>query len=255
MIQRFNKDQFKKRKWRVGVRKIKRKIENHAWWVWVDSNVKQKIKREIKELDPRILWLIVVVLSLLVFLIIIVVLEECLLKNWLENRFLERILNADIELVRVWPWFVGFTFSIGVGYVVVGSFVKRWRYFIRDRKNILKDDQPSTFRGIPGWMVGLTEQLVFVPMVALSSNVYGVLPVMGIWIGIKMATGWARTAKLDEMNKAWREWKTEAFVSLFGNILSMAFALGGGMICKISLTKEVVDLKNYVLPTFYASIF
>ena len=98
-------------------------------------------------------------------------------------------------------------------------------------------------------MVGLIEQLVFVPLVALSPNVSGVLPVMMGWIGIKMAAGWARTAKLDEKDEAWRKWKSEAFISLFGSLLSMAFAFGGGLICKLSLTKDVLDLdESFILP-------
>lgn len=86
---------------------------------------------------------------------------------------------------------------------------------------------------MPGWLVGLIERLVFTLAVAVVGMTV-ITAIMG-WIGIKMVTGWSRAGKPEFDNMVFRIWKDRAFSSLYGNLISMSFAVSGGIICRLPI--------------------
>ncbi len=80
-------------------------------------------------------------------------------------------------------------------------------------------------RRVPSWFTGLVERLFFTILV----GVHGItLPpvLMMTWIGLKLATNWNNKAY-----EAQPGLRVFAFRSLVLGLLSMTFALIGGLIC------------------------
>lgn len=75
---------------------------------------------------------------------------------------------------------------------------------------------------IPPWLTGFIEQLFFTIVVAF--NVQGAAIAMIAWATVKMATGWNWQPK-DEN-------RLLAFTGLLGTIVSLLFAMLGGLICR-----------------------
>jgi hypothetical protein len=74
-------------------------------------------------------------------------------------------------------------------------------------------------------LLGSIERLFFTTLVAF--NVSGTATAMIAWIAIKMATDWQRI--LPRGAKLWV--RSLAFSALLGNMISLLFALIGGLIC------------------------
>ncbi len=84
-------------------------------------------------------------------------------------------------------------------------------------------------RPVPGWLTGLLERLLFTWLVALS--VSGTAVAMIAWLGIKLAADWSRPD--GEMNVA--IWRGMAASALLAGMVSMLFALAGGILCRGTL--------------------
>ncbi len=166
-------------------------------------------------------------------------------------------------------WAIGFFFSLGIGHVFESVFLKvirpkkiqndnyidcwlslQWAQAMHLRDKRKKSHNTFLCKTcdminngkfylrylaekrvqLPGWAVGFIERFFFTLFVALGVDV--TIGIIG-WVGIKMATGWSRAGKSEPNNEDFRIWKAGAFTSLFGNLISMSFAVLGGMICRI----------------------
>lgn len=87
---------------------------------------------------------------------------------------------------------------------------------------------------VPGWVVGAIERLFFGTLVTfdISATAAG----MVTWILVKMATDWHRILGEGKDNLAFGS-RSLAFGSLLGGIVSLLFALIGGLICRGALPK------------------
>ncbi len=116
-------------------------------------------------------------------------------------------------------WIIGLVFSLGIGWLVTGIFLRRLRAFIGLPT---QGDVESGIREIPPWLVGLIERLFFTLLVAFG--VSGTAVAMMVWITLKMATNWNRPGEENPVPLA--------FSALLADLVSMLFALIGGLICK-----------------------
>jgi hypothetical protein len=113
-------------------------------------------------------------------------------------------------------WFAGLAISLVLGYLIITFFVGRMRKGTEDEKY---KDKAMAF-----W-TGTIERLFFTLLVAFEMS--GIPTVMVAWVIFKVAPDWERLTK--ETVK--EDQKGPAFIRLLGNVLSMIFALIGGLIC------------------------
>lgn len=116
-------------------------------------------------------------------------------------------------------WLVGLIFALGVGQVTTWYFLRWLRG--RLKLNVLHSDTDEL--PVPGWLVGVVERLFFV--VAVAFNVSGAAIAMIAWIAVKMVTNWNRVGQIPP------ESPRAALTGLIGGLVSMLFALIGGLIC------------------------
>jgi len=83
--------------------------------------------------------------------------------------------------------------------------------------------------GLPDWLVGTVERLFFTILVAF--DISGTATAMIGWVTIKMLTDWHRILKPD----AGVGLRSLAFSALLGNMISLFFALIGGLICRLGI--------------------
>ncbi len=123
-------------------------------------------------------------------------------------------------------WVIGLIIvSLGGGTLAAWGALKLWRP---------KKEAHDGNNGVPAWVMGLGERLFFTLVIAFW--VPGAAIAMVMWITVKMVTGWNRPiptgkqndAKVekDELNKKVRQ----AMATLFVDLVSMFFALVGGLI-------------------------
>ena len=62
--------------------------------------------------------------------------------------------------------------------------------------------------------------------VAVAVNLSGVATAMLVWITVKLVTSWNRPGQKETIRL-----RKGAYTALLGSLLSMLFALGGGLIC------------------------
>ncbi len=80
-----------------------------------------------------------------------------------------------------------------------------------------------TDKEVPGWVTGSVERLFFTVLVGLG--VLGVPALMLVWLGLKMATNWNHPTWKDKP-----ETRAYALSALLGGLVSMLFALIGGLL-------------------------
>lgn len=114
-------------------------------------------------------------------------------------------------------WIIGLVFSL-----VVGGFVTA--LFLRAIRRALGDMPQLSRTGIPAWLTGGIERLFFTVLVGL--NVSGFPTAMVGWLALKLATDWNHPDW--KKKSAAREFAVSA---LLGGLVSMLFALIGGLIC------------------------
>jgi len=134
--------------------------------------------------------------------------------------------------VLVW-WVLGLAFSLLLG-LLTGPLLDliRGRILQKARKKgeVIDDKDAKLYLEslyVSSKLVGSIERLFFTILVAF--NVSGTATAMIAWIAIKMATDWQRIlprgAKLTV--------RSLAFSALLGNMISLLFALIGGLICLV----------------------
>jgi hypothetical protein len=94
-----------------------------------------------------------------------------------------------------------------------------------------------TYRGIPSWLTGLVERLVFT--LAIGPTNLAEVPVTPIamvgWLGLKLALDWTRPVEVEGRKPTADEvgWRASGSVlALLTGLISMAFAFGGGLLSR-----------------------
>ena len=114
-------------------------------------------------------------------------------------------------------WFIGLAFSLGLGHLITDLFVsKMWK----------REGNEKHKNKVMAFWTGTIERLFFTLLVGFEMS--GIPTVMVAWIIFKVAPDWERLKK-ETMAE---ELKGPAFVRLLGNVISMIFALVGGLICQ-----------------------
>ena len=116
-------------------------------------------------------------------------------------------------------WVIGLALALVLGHFVTDLFVDLITkiHFHRYPYDKLKySEKKDEFMAA---LTGTIERFFFVLLIAF--NVNATAPAMVGWIAIKMTPNWAIL----------KRGKSFAFISLFGNVVSMTFALLGGLVC------------------------
>ena len=117
---------------------------------------------------------------------------------------------------------IGLVFALFLGHFVT-DFLVNWL-----RKHTGEEVASNNIMAI---LIGSFERLLFFPLVACDMP--GVATAIIAWIALKTAPDWERLKNEKNLETL----KGPAFIRLLGNLLSMFFALVGGLICggKISI--------------------
>ena len=135
------------------------------------------------------------------------------------NSFCFWLLNTFWPAAIIWFWVL--LFSLLLGHFITGWILNG----IRNRYSIeVPDEAKNPKKGkkkvIPGIIVGPAERLFFTIMIVY--DISGTAIAMIMWITIKMAQGWGPN----------KEDKNYAFSRLLGGMISMFFALIGGLLIR-----------------------
>lgn len=123
--------------------------------------------------------------------------------------------------MEIWKrWIVGLVVSLVVGAVITPLFLCKLRKYIKYNDKILENGKK-----VPAWVTGTLERLFFVLLVAF--DVSATATAMVGWLAVKMATDWQRISEKDMPNV-----RKNAFSGLLGGMMSLLWALVGGLICK-----------------------
>jgi hypothetical protein len=117
-------------------------------------------------------------------------------------------------------WIIGLSVAL-----ILGDLVPRvvlWA--MRRRINFRR----PTYPGIPVLVTGTIERLFF--LVAVAFNLSGVIVAMIGWIGVKMAAHWGARQEANEQQAVDSIYAVRISAILAG-ILSLFFAMVGGLIC------------------------
>ena len=117
-------------------------------------------------------------------------------------------------------WLVGLLVSLFLGAIAARSFLKAVRKTIGYKA-------PS-YKVVPSWILGLVEGTFFT--VAVAFDLSGVVIAMVGWITTKMAAHWNAPSAPTQLNIA-----AVRFSSLLGSMVSLFFAMLGGLICRGTL--------------------
>jgi len=118
-----------------------------------------------------------------------------------------------VTLIR---WSIGMSVALVLGAVVT-------ELFVRALRSCFNISIPPSQRAVPAWLVGSIERLFFTVVVAF--NISGTAVAMIGWITVKMVTNWNRPGCSGP------EFAPVALTALLGGLVSMFFALIGGLIC------------------------
>lgn len=131
-------------------------------------------------------------------------------------------------------WFFGLgIFALGIGWLSTFILVNVLDSYIQakaaERKEEERYDEFVVAADIPSWLVGLIERTFFTILVAF--NVSATAVAMIAWVTVKMLYSW---------DIVWRERenitvRSLVLSALLGNLVSMLFALIGGLICRGSI--------------------
>ena len=117
-------------------------------------------------------------------------------------------------------WVLGLSFAVLVGGIVTSLFVWLLRAWTGAPKTTAQADEG---RAVPPWLTGVVERLFFAVLVGLS--VAGAPAAMMGWLALKLATNW------NHSDVTVANARPLAFTALLGGVVSMLFALVGGLIC------------------------
>ena len=119
-----------------------------------------------------------------------------------------------MEALR-WP--VGLLVSLVFGGIVT-------QYYARRVMKLIGDEVPSYRLFIP-LSIGVVENLFFT--IGVAFNLSGVMIGMVAWMGAKMAAHWGQESQKHQVSNI----VTIRFLVLVGTMLSLLFAMIGGLIC------------------------
>src|SRR5215510_6686967 len=121
---------------------------------------------------------------------------------------------------RQMKWVIGILFSL-IGDIVTRFFLKGLRYKLG---TLPKPRISAGGKEVPPWLTGALERLFFT--VLIGFEIPGVVTAMVGWLALKLATNWNHPDWKDKSDA-----RTFAFSALLGGLVSMFFALLGGLIC------------------------
>lgn len=131
-------------------------------------------------------------------------------------------------------WVLGLTISLLCGKYVISRVLRFIRNAVIKPKAYQasggKEEYDKLYKDalyIQGGFIEFLERIFF--LVAVAFNISGTLVAMIGWVTVKMVYNWGLLTK-DSPSTTKR---SLAFSALFGNLLSMFFALLGGLVCRI----------------------
>jgi len=119
-----------------------------------------------------------------------------------------------MEALR-WP--VGLFVSLVFGGIVT-------QYYARRVKKLIGDEDPN-YRILIPLSIGVVESLFFT--IGVAFNLSGVMIGMVAWMGAKMAAHWGQESPEHQVSNI----VTVRFLVLVGTMISLLFAMMGGLIC------------------------
>ncbi len=127
-----------------------------------------------------------------------------------------------------WDCAFGLLITLAVGHGVMEQ-IHHWLH-----KRI--EPPPLPGKGVPPWFTGLVERAIFFLFVA-AYDVPGITVSMMVWLGIKMAANWNRPGltSSDDSDAEARRARGAIAAAVLG-LMSMGFALVGGLICRGAIT-------------------
>ena len=114
-------------------------------------------------------------------------------------------------------WTVGLSVSLVCGGIVNQYWARRVRKLI--------GDEDSQYRILIPLSLGVVEKLFFT--IGVAFDLSGVMVGMVAWMGAKMAAHWGRESKEHQVKNI----ETVRFLVLGGTMISLLFAMIGGLIC------------------------
>ena len=114
-------------------------------------------------------------------------------------------------------WMTGFFVSLVFGGIVTQYYARRVRKLI--------GDQDPQYRILIPISIGVVENLFFT--IGVAFHLSGVMVAMVAWMGAKMAAHWGRESKEHQVKNI----ETVRFLVLGGTMISLLFAMIGGLIC------------------------
>jgi hypothetical protein len=134
-------------------------------------------------------------------------------------------------------WIHGLVVALGLGHLWTFTFltVMRNRIYHKTlkRKEIIKDVYIGALC-VPAWVVGTIERTFFGALVAF--DISATAAAMVTWILVKMATDWHRILPpIEEKGKHIIGPRSLAFGSLLAGMISLLFALIGGLVCRMAI--------------------
>ncbi len=123
-------------------------------------------------------------------------------------------------------WIVGLSMSMIIGSIITWICWKNLHSFyektLKEKKWEYKQEEIEKIPLYP-FIVGILERVIFTIMIAFQ--VSGVGGAIFAWVGIKLVTGWNRLVGGDVSKRML------AFTGLISSLISLFFAILGGLIC------------------------
>jgi hypothetical protein len=147
-------------------------------------------------------------------------------------------IACDVTTARnSWLWICGFTVALILGHFGTVTALRLVRNYIIRRVVERREEIDEIYvepLAVPAWLTGFIERSFFCTLVAfdISATAAGMLT----WILIKMATDWHRLLGQGVASQfPMYGPRSLAFASLLAGIISLFFALIGGLICRVAL--------------------
>jgi hypothetical protein len=144
------------------------------------------------------------------------------------------ILSTEPAVRVVLLWILGSVVALVLGHVWTVTALRLIRNYVYVQ-TLKRQEQIGAIYidslALPGWTVGTIERVFFGALVAF--DIPATAAGMVTWILIKMATDWHRILGSGQQNKdPMYGPRSLAFGSLLGSMISLLFALIGGMVCR-----------------------
>ena len=114
-------------------------------------------------------------------------------------------------------WTAGLFVSLVFGGIVT-------QYYARRVRKLIVDEEPN-YRILIPLSIGVVESLFFT--IGVAFNLSGVMIGMVAWMGAKMAAHWGKESQEHQVSNI----VTVRFLVLVGTMISLLFAMIGGLIC------------------------